>query len=252
MSNNRQKSLATLPILHPVIILTFRQRCYRIFKYQFSINLSVAHFSSCIVILLTTLLTVGCGNVQFSEYPVELQKDKCIQSEDGNITVYAELVNDKNACQKYFGTSLQSRQILPVFVYIQNTSENKTFLVEEDFFSFQGTSKSSLNTDKEQSVVGTAVFAGILAAPIISLPIVAVVGGKAITDVARVEQNFYEKQFKRKTLSPGKEAHGFVYFNWSNDNLISEDMVLEITALDIQSSEKFKYQVDNLIKENAQ
>ena len=234
------------------VYLKLLNRHYQTYHDQLNDNVASAKISWLAFILLAALFTVGCGSVQFSEYPVEHQKGKCIQSNDGNIAVYAESINDKTQCQKYFGTNLLSRQILPVFVYIQNLSGEKTYLIEEGYFSLKGTSKSSLNTENEQSVVGAAVFAGILAAPIISLPVVVIVGGKAITDVARVEQNFNEKQFKRKTLSPGREAYGFVYFHCSKETPLPQNLILEVTILDIQSSEKIKHQFDLLNKENAQ
>ncbi len=194
-------------------------------------------------ILSVMLVTNGCGGKKFPVYSVKSIRGRENFSANREVSIFAEPMN-KKACQKYFGTNLLSKNILPVFVNIKNTSCDKTFLVQKSYFSLRDISKASLNSDNEQRSIAAIGLAGAIVAPISM-----VLTAGLISDSMYIEQNVHEKEFKRRTIPAGEEAQGFIYFQYSKKEKLPEKMTLEVTALDIKSSKKIKHNVIISFKE---
>ena len=124
---------------------------------------------------------------------------------------------EKKEIEKYFGTDLLSANILPVFVFAKNQSNDSSFLVTKEQFRLYkilpnikgGSGQAKLKDSSAGGVVQIA--GGVLFTPLLF------VGIKMESDYGMIKHNFGVKELKSHTISPGKSTHGFVYFQLPKD-----------------------------------
>jgi hypothetical protein len=164
---------------------------------------------SCLIGL--ALLLSACSTLQLPDYEKPQGVARSSQSDSG-LEVFADALTAKAEIKRLFGVDLLSAGILPIFVSATNRSESSSFLLTQEHFALSSGTldlrSGSTGADAKSETLGTT-FAMVGAA---GSPLLLLMGVKMVSNATVINQNFKTKEFHSTTISPGREAHGFVYF----------------------------------------
>ena len=158
-------------------------------------------------------------------------------------------MTDEAEIEKYFGTDLLSEGILPVLVIANNTNPSSSFVLRQENFSlFEKDSGQEIVQGGKMQESAAADAIGNTGAVLLAMPLL-ILAGKMGADAIVVQHNFETKRFHSKTLSPGKENYGFVYFPISSkENLQSKAWVFSLKALGLNgvNNQEFNFTFNSL------
>lgn len=185
-------------------------------------SVSRANFLA-VLCTLTVLFLVHPSDAShhFPDYPVRPAGEYANKVAKAGFIVAVEPVEDAAQQKTYFNSHLNSKGVLPVFVVIQNTSAEDTYLF--DNFAV-GLGDAPEVTGKGARKTASQLGSGGL----IDLTL--------ITEVTQVRENLMKKQIRSKTLSPGSSAYGFVYVPVPTD-APRKKMHLQVPLTNAQNSE---------------
>lgn len=127
------------------------------------------------------------------------------------VSVYIKpLLNEKDY-KKYFGTNLIDKGILAIYLSINNSSPETSYLVpaESIKLSIKDFNRQSYYSTKEdeKNPLGIPFRELAVASAIINLVV------QQYSDATIIQENFKSVRFRTKTIDTGKSASGFAYFN---------------------------------------
>jgi hypothetical protein len=148
-----------------------------------------------VLVVVLALGMLGCtSSYHVVEYP-QRQADLFPLSETKEgISVAIDEVRSGERANRYFGTDLTRREILPVAVVISNNSQHRVMLKPGDVLLHEGS--DVIDPLPTQAVVALAEGERSLEA-------------KTQSEVA---QYFHELSFKETVLTPGDSYHGIMFF----------------------------------------
>ncbi len=150
---------------------------------------------------------------KFPDYPVRPVADYAVKAEHDGLSIGLQPVEDPKEQKTYFDTDLTSKGFIPIFIVMQNGSQEESFLFDKTKVTY-GVADSSLSTPKmgEKAAKG-AVIVGTASALAISPAgmVVAIVLGVKAVHGTQIQESILKKELQSKTLSPGVSAHGFLY-----------------------------------------
>ena len=187
--------------------------------------------------IIMTLALVGCGMKALPQYkPTQFLMN---QESDG-IEVFIEPFVDKKRIKKYFGTDLIEKGIFPSYVRVVNGSKDTSIYVSEDSFSLVLESGNYRTVEtreiKDVSAGDNLALAG---ACCISIPCI-LMGGKMAYDASIINYNFNQNKLYPTTISPGKEASGFVYFSLPEKGTIPKSWQIMASIENFSDRKKIK------------
>lgn len=189
-------------------------------------------------LIVSMLILVGCATMAV---PPQYEPTKfSTHQESGGIKVSIEPFVDKSMVKKYFGEDLISDGIFPIYVRIENGSKDNSIFINENTFSLVLPKDSSGNfeTNKiidESGGVGLSVLGTVLISPPMML-----LGGKMSTDASVINYTFNKNMFRPTTISPGKNASGFVYFSLPEKGIIPKSYKILATIENFSDDEKIR------------
>lgn len=197
-------------------------------------NQSTYHKITHIVVLLT--LVNGCTTLQLPLYaPQPVDRYNNVQVKDG-LAVAIQPMLDAEESEKYFGTNLLARNILPAFVVSENRHASSSFLLLKNRISLSaGQPALAGSPDKARSEAGAEAL-GWTSVALGSLPLAAI-AVKMMSDATVINRNFKAQEFQTKTLSPGQTAQGFVYFQLPEGAKLPEQGTIRLEALEAMHKE---------------
>ena len=196
-------------------------------------------------------MSVGCSTMATPRLytPVHFP----MQEETDGIKVSLEIFKSKDKIENTFGTDLIEAGIVPFYVQVDNTTKDKSILVDEHSFSLQfGANRTDLtaknkikDSNEEASQLATAATAGIFVAPLFLTPILPIMllkSGKMITDTSVVNYVFNRNKLWPTTLSPGKSVRGFVYFKLPEKGIIPDKWNMIVSIKHFSDGKKTSFQ----------
>lgn len=215
-----------------------------------------------VFVLLCSVLGTGCTTLSVSEYtvhPFEDYESSQVKEQVG-IAIHP-LVNEREQVS-YFGVNLSKKEMLPVFVLLENKGTNSSYLVDPDQVTlgipsdsvdvataFPGTSETGASnraaldrinrvgkrmaeatgiqyrgsiTEAEAIVLGPAALVLFSALVVTDLR-----GAGRVSDNSIIKYSVTDKALKRSTLSPGESVQGFVYFQIP-DHIMKQSMQADV------------------------
>ncbi len=170
------------------------------------------------VIVACTLLAVSLvqpvyASEKFADYPVRPAANYTVSVQHDGLTIGLQPVEDSKEQKTYFDTELTPKGFIPVFIVMQNGSQDDSFLFDKTKVTY-GLADSSLSTPKmgEKAAKG-AVIVGTASALAISpagIVVAMVLASKAVHGT-QIQESILKKELQSKTISPGVSAHGFLY-----------------------------------------
>ena len=185
-------------------------------------------------LLLLISLPWGCS-VRLSEFAVQPFDHYPCSEVKKALAIAIQPLTDKKECKKYFGTNILAMNILPVFVIVENRSHSSSFLLSNDQLSLTGVAESHEGPvcPKIDTSAGTAVSS--VGALLISPPLM-LMGTAMVSNSAEIRHNLQIKQLRTVTLSPGRVAQGFAYFNLPEEDIDPGEWTVNIEILELDSN----------------
>ena len=191
------------------------------------------------VCIITTLISVGCATMK--PPPQYKPTQFLMHQESDGIKVFIEPFVDKKRIKKYFGTDLIAKGIFPFYVRIVNGLKDTSIFVDESTFSLvleTGNAKS-VETKEIQSV-SAGENLSLVGACCISIPCM-LMGGKIAGDASVINYNFNQNKLQATTISPGKNASGFVYFSLPDKGTIPKSWKIMASVENFSDNKKTKF-----------
>jgi hypothetical protein len=165
------------------------------------------------LIAAVVLLQVGCGSAVLPDYVMQLD-DRNQTNTSGGLRVTVRPVFDERESEKYFGKYLLANNIIAIFIKIENMDKTAYYAVKKRDIALSqpatGTGEYAIgmaNGDEQTNASDySAVASQYLLNPMsVQFPI----------NESGKDSVLRANEYSTRSLAPGKEAHGFVYF--SND-----------------------------------
>ena len=189
-----------------------------------------------VLIFISFLLGINaCSTMQLKKYPepsMDLFKNaKLIEG----VSAIAVPLLDEDESEEYFGVELLDKDILAIYLSIQNNNPDTGFMIPAESIQiaeFKEKNSSNSKPGKESESTGEGALtigaASLVLVPVLA-PILLPVGVQQMSDATIIKENFKSKQFRTRTVSPGGNASGFVYFKMSDfKNLNSAHICFEL------------------------
>jgi len=134
-------------------------------------------------------------------------------AQQNGIVIGIHPVTDKREVKDIFKTDLRSKGVLPILLVAENRNSSSSFVLAKDNVSIldevTGLASVSRQTTVTSETAGGAI--SVVGAAAISAPLLAV-GMKMASDATVIQHNLGGKEFYTRTLGPGQNAQGFLYF----------------------------------------
>lgn len=194
-----------------------------------------------------TMLQTGCSKMNIPDYPRKIMKQYqyALINEDG-LSIAIRPLLDSEESLKYFKKDLLSKNILAVYVEVENRNVSSSYILLKDKISLANTtpvSNSAEVVDRIASVssgrktMEAAVAFYYLGIIIVPLMLVGAgmlhSGAKTISNASEKRHNFTVKELQTQTLSPGEGTKGFVYFKLADKSLLSGEVNVNFEVIDL-------------------
>ncbi len=211
-----------------------------------------------VLILVSLTLLFSCTTPKPADIDTELVGPKGYEQEQEGLKIYIRPLHYKKEIKKYFGTDLLAKNILPVFVVVENKSESAFFLIEPaDIDQGAEASKSGAegNTylsvkDAKQSIYEkSGTFFGVDLGPppaywLVALPFDMLDPDSGPTDASKfLQQELITKALRKQTLTPGKTETGFLYYQIPEELKATDTfgINLKVTNIETQDERYFRF-----------
>ncbi len=126
------------------------------------------------------------------------------------ISTFVKPITDAEDSQKYFGLNLLEKGIIPIYLSIKNSNQNKFYTINSNSIIIGNTEQidQSVNPaqDKRRESEKLA-SAGAIGGMFFLLPAAALASESSV-----IKENLDSKRFRSQTIEPGEKASGFCYF----------------------------------------
>jgi hypothetical protein len=149
-----------------------------------------------------------------------------VQVIDG-FSIAIDPITDANEVAALFGTNLLEKHLIPVLVVASNQHSARSFVLAPERFTLLN-GKQQLHEKSEAASTGGAEAAG-WASAALGLGPALLVMPFIVSEVDRaqaINQNLRHQQLLQKTLSPGADTHGYVYFQMPQEKQRESDWTL--------------------------
>jgi hypothetical protein len=178
--------------------------------------------------------------VNFQDFPARAAKDFAGASTTGGVTVGVEPVTESDTQKQYFKVDFSKRNLLPVFVVIENGSQYSFILRREDIGVFAGTEQEATSGQlaSGRSKTGEDIM--------LASAIAGSIGGMVIASMLMVKateirQNMIKKELRSSTLSPGQQSRGFVYVPLPSDPAKLAHLRMRVRLMKIGSDQPLDF-----------
>ena len=229
---------------------------------QHILNTMVSGILRMCCLLLLPLIIFACSTEKPSLIDSQLIRQEGYEQIKDVLRIYVRPILDEKEVEKYFGANLLERNILPVFVLVENNNPTRFFLVEasdQDDQAYSIAPEKNGIKSKPENDIGVSskeakemvyeterdrflVSTGVLGGPIIFLAVLpfAVMSDFQYgpTDASKsLQQALITQSFEKQTLASGRTEQGFIYFQIPPDRPANRTIGILIKATDVESQE---------------
>lgn len=230
-------------------------------------------FFKAVSILTGLTLLLACTTPKPAAIDTELSGQAGYEQQQEGLRIFIRPLRHPKEIKKYFGADLLAKNILPIFVLIENKSASGFFLVEpadvhqtvekepgviaDESAAGGGTYLSA--ADARQSVYekdGT-VFGLDLGPPpafwLVSLPFSMLDPDAGPTDASKsLQQALITKALRKQTLTPGKTENGFLYYRIPEDFSSENSFGINLKATNIETQDEIYFRFTNEMDQEGQ
>ena len=187
---------------------------------------------------------VACSAIKIPPYSGEISPGARKVEKQG-LHLTADPIVDEARSKTYFRTELADRKIAAIYLKAENHSTDATWLLRLQSMTLtdeKGSPGPNAYGKALRSDYGAANAAGMAGAALISLPMI-FVSGKLTADAMAKEKNFIDKEGRNQSLSPGKAADGFIYFQLEPNEPWPTGRWLSLECLNLRNQQAVQVQV---------
>ncbi len=201
------------------------------------------------IVAIAVVGCVACATLELPEYPVHAPGEYANTVARSGLVLAVEPIVDGATSQRYFGTDLGDANIVPVLVVAENRS-TASFLLDKNQIELltpkpaleeavsEGGAEAAMTASVAALGVGMVAFLPLAVAAIPAMFAV----GKELSDLSATEHQLLTSELQSTTLSPGKRAHGFVYFQLPADRELAQlGLTVPFVDLERQRTERFEF-----------
>jgi len=183
-----------------------------------------------------TLLAAGCTTMELPRYqpqPGEAVGNEVKADQEG-LAIAIEPFTDADKCSRFFGVNLLEQRILAVYVVAENRGSGSSYLISRDRAALapgrlaEGTIATGRRIGSTGGGEGVAMTGALLISPLLQFT-----GFKMISDAQVIKHNMEVQALDTTTLSPGRRAHGFLYFQLPPEGALARDWRLRFRASEL-------------------
>ena len=230
-------------------------------------------FFRAVSILIGLMLLLACTTPKPAAIDTELSGQAGYEQQRQGLRIFIRPLRRTKEIKKYFGADLLAKDILPIYVLIENNSASGFFLVEpadvhqtveKEPGAKAGTSTAGGGTylsaeDARQSVYeknGT-VFGLDLGPPpafwLVALPFSMLDPDAGPTDASKsLQQAMITKALRKQTLTPGKTENGFLYYRVPEDFSSENSFGVSLKATNIETQDEIYFRFTNKMDQEGQ
>lgn len=171
------------------------------------------------LLLPFALVLSGCPTLHLPDYPVRTFESYSNTQVAQNVGVVVEPMTESEQIEHYFGTDLRAAGMLPVFILVENRggtsfllSKERIGLVSEADDLPQVSQPGRTESEAPATAVGASSAPALLVGSAAAIPLI-LVSAKLGSDAKEINHNLVVKELRTRTLSPGADAKGFLYFS---------------------------------------
>jgi len=201
------------------------------------------HTACWISFLMILSILAGCSRtpVIYPDFPNHSPDQYQYHQENNGLVIGISPITDPQEIRKYFGVNLLEGGVLPVFLSANNQNPKAIFVLQREHITLGLNS----NTDKQPEIIDSsdresmAIAAHLLSALFIPA------WASAESEYFELKQNLARKEFRSKTLSPGRQTDGFVYFQIPSNNKESAESpkrtTIQIKVKETKSKQNYQF-----------
>lgn len=191
-------------------------------------------------LLVIIPLIHGCAALELPRYespPAAAHGN--VQVKDGLAVAVRPFLDDEEN-KKYFGTALVAGGIVAAYVLSENRSPSGSFVVPKDGISLAADlARARAHQGEVQSTA--AAEATLMVGAILLSPLALGIGAKLFSDASVINHTIRAQEFHTRTLSPGQQGGGFVYFQLPEKATLPERWAIQVDAAELSGSEKKRF-----------
>jgi hypothetical protein len=224
-------------------------------------------------ILMSLVLLVACTTTKPAVIDSELAYQSGSEQQKEGLRIYIRPLGNKKEIKKYFGADLLAKNILPIFVLIENKSESTFFLfepagadkwVENEAGATTGKSGTEGSTyisaeDAKKSVYEKSgkVFGLDLGPPpafwLVAIPFDMLDADAGPTDASKsLQQALITQALRKQTLTPGKTEKGFIYYQIPEDVSSINTFGINLKATNIETQDEIYFRFTKTMDQEGQ
>ncbi len=184
-------------------------------------------------IVFVTFFPRACMAKKFAEYPTRQVSDCLVSGEKAGLKIGLQAMDDPKEEETYFHTNMRAKGLVPLFVVMQNSRTEGSFLFEKAKITF-GSATSTTSGPQVHSTSGT-VMAVVGAGGVLGI-----IGGVKVVHASEVQENLLKNELQSKTISPGSLLHGFLYVKIPNGSP-REGIHISIPFTDMSTNETITF-----------
>jgi hypothetical protein len=156
-----------------------------------------------------TFFPPACIAKKFADYPTRQVSECSVSGEKAGLKIGLLPLDDPKEEETYFHTNMTAKGLVPVYVVMQNSRTEGSFLFEKAKITF-GSVNSGVSGPQVHSTSGTVM--SIVGAG----GVLGIIGSVKVVHASEVEENLIKNELQSKTISPGTLLHGFLYVKVTN------------------------------------
>jgi len=185
-----------------------------------------------LLILSTAILVTSCAStmLQFPNFDSSVINGPEHMKEIDGLFVGIHPIVDKYEMGTYFKSDLSSKNILAVFISVENRTDTLSYIVsKDDIFLKINDKRVRKQYDTNETQVGDDTNAKIVdvMGAILVAPVLLGIGPGMISDAGTTRHNFLSKEMVPfTTLFPGRSTGGFKYFKMPENGIAASSLLL--------------------------
>lgn len=204
-------------------------------------------YSVSLMLLLSNMAGCGSTPVEYPHFPTYSLNQHQQHQENNGVAIGLSLVTDPQDMKTYFGANLLEAGLLPIFLVVKNRDPKATFLLEKEGIALEGKSPSKEASAEIDSSGHKALWVAAPLSMILFLPAAIFMipaAASAESSYEELKLNLAYGEFRSKTLSPGRQSDGFVFFSVPLDAegaLAVKEVRVQIEVEDLKRKKKHQF-----------
>ncbi len=215
----------------------------------------IVMFKRTIISFLPAVILLGCSNLLLPDFELDSIDQYPYRQKLDGLEVVVQPFLDTQENEKYFGIDFLTTGYVPILIIVNNLSTN-SYIIWKNKIVLEidkpiESAGDKLNKDlfAQQNILESDSYTAAYFSPATSLFL-----QNEVQDLQEVKRNLLENEFQTTTISPGKEAHGFMYFKLPQSIMTAQNpLAASIDAYNIRTKQtsKVKVLIDQEVVKNA-